>query len=282
MKLLRVGPVSEEKPALLDMNGIIRDLSDVIEDVAGDSLHPDALLKLSQIDASQLPKVPGSLRIGPCVGGVGKIICIGLNYTDHAEETGSQVPSEPIIFAKATSAICGPNDDVIIPRGSTKTDWEVELAVVIGKTAKYVSEEDALDYVAGYCVLNDVSERAFQLERQGQWSKGKSCDTFAPIGPWLVTKDEVDDPQQLGLWLEVDGQRYQDGSTKNMTYGVAFLVSYLSQFCSLQPGDIISTGTPAGVGMGIKPEPVFLQPGQSVRLGVDMLGVQTQTMVADS
>jgi len=282
MKLLRVGPVSEEKPALLDMNGIIRDLSDVIEDVAGDSLHPDALLKLSQIDASQLPKVPGSLRIGPCVGGVGKIICIGLNYTDHAEETGSQVPSEPIIFAKATSAICGPNDDVIIPRGSTKTDWEVELAVVIGKTAKYVSEEDALDYVAGYCVLNDVSERAFQLERKGQWSKGKSCDTFAPIGPWLVTKDEVDDPQQLGLWLEVDGQRYQDSTTKNMAYGVAFLVSYLSQFCSLQPGDIISTGTPAGVGMGIKPEPVFLQPGQSVRLGVDMLGVQTQTMVADS
>jgi len=282
MKLLRVGPVGEEKPALLDMNGIIRDLSGVIEDVAGDSLHPDALSKLSQIDASQLPEVPGSLRIGPCVGGVGKIICIGLNYTDHAEETGSQVPSEPIIFAKATSAICGPNDDVIIPRGSTKTDWEVELAVVIGKTAKYVSEEDALDYVAGYCVLNDVSERAFQLERQGQWSKGKSCDTFAPIGPWLVTKDEVDDPQQLGLWLEVDGQRYQDGSTKNMTYGVAFLVSYLSQFCSLQPGDIISTGTPAGVGMGIKPEPVFLQPGQSVRLGVDMLGVQTQTMVADS
>jgi 2-keto-4-pentenoate hydratase/2-oxohepta-3-ene-1,7-dioic acid hydratase in catechol pathway len=229
-----------------------------------------------------LPEISSSVRVGPCVGGVGKIICIGLNYTDHAEETGSRVPSEPIIFAKATSAICGPNDDVVIPRGSTKTDWEVELAVVIGKTAKYVSEENALDCVAGYCVLNDVSERAFQLERKGQWSKGKSCDTFAPMGPWLVTKDEVGDPQQLALWLEVDGHRYQDGTTKNMAYGVAFLVSYLSQFCSLQPGDIISTGTPAGVGMGVKPEPVFLQAGQIVRLGVDKLGIQSQTMVADS
>ncbi len=282
MKLLRVGPVGSEKPALLDESGIIRDLSNVIDDVGGESLHPDALSKLGQIDASQLPEISNSVRIGPCVSGVGKIICIGLNYTDHAQETGSRVPSEPIIFAKATSAISGPNDDVVIPRGSTKTDWEVELAVVIGKTAKYVSEEDALDYVAGYCVMNDVSERAYQLERKGQWSKGKSCDTFAPMGPWLVTKDEVGDPQQLALWLEVDGHRYQDGTTNNMAYGVAFLVSYLSQFCSLLPGDIISTGTPAGVGMGVKPEPVFLQAGQTVRLGVDKLGIQTQTMVADS
>jgi len=282
MKLLRVGPVGSEKPALLDESGIIRDLSNVIDDVGGESLHPDALSKLGQIDASQLPGISNSVRIGPCVSGVGKIISIGLNYTDHAQETDSRVPSEPIIFAKATSAISGPNDDVVIPRRSTKTDWEVELAVVIGKTAKYVSEEDALDYVAGYCVMNDVSERAYQLERKGQWSKGKSCDTFAPMGPWLVTKDEVGDPQQLALWLEVDGHRYQDGTTNNMAYGVAFLVSYLSQFCSLLPGDIISTGTPAGVGMGVKPEPVFLQAGQTVRLGVDKLGIQTQTMVADS
>ena len=282
MKLLRVGPAGREKPALLDEGGVIRDLSSVVGDISGGVLAESELQKLSQLDSSQLPKVPNSERIGPCVGNVGKIICIGLNYTDHAEETGSRVPREPIIFAKATSAICGPNDDVVIPRGSTKTDWEVELAVVIGKTAKYVTEDDALDFVAGYCVLNDVSERAYQLERKGQWSKGKSCDTFAPIGPWLVTKDEVGDPQQLNLWLEVDGHRYQDGSTKNMAYSVAFLVSYLSQFCSLHPGDIIATGTPAGVGMGVKPEPVFLRPGQTMHLGVDKLGMQTQTMVADS
>jgi len=282
MKLLRVGLAGREKPALLDEDGVIRDLSSVVGDISGGVLAESELQKLSQLDSSQLPKVPNSERIGPCVGNVGKIICIGLNYTDHAEETGSRVPREPIIFAKATSAICGPNDDVVIPRGSTKTDWEVELAVVIGKTAKYVTEDDALDFVAGYCVLNDVSERAYQLERKGQWSKGKSCDTFAPIGPWLVTKDEVGDPQQLNLWLEVDGHRYQDGSTKNMAYSVAFLVSYLSQFCSLHPGDIIATGTPAGVGMGVKPEPVFLRPGQTMHLGVDKLGMQTQTMVADS
>jgi 2-keto-4-pentenoate hydratase/2-oxohepta-3-ene-1,7-dioic acid hydratase in catechol pathway len=282
MKLLRVGPAGREKPALLDEDGVIRDLSSVVGDISGGVLAESELQKLSQLDSSQLPKVPNSERIGPCVGNVGKIICIGLNYTDHAEETGSRVPREPIIFAKATSAICGPNDDVVIPRGSTKTDWEVELAVVIGKTAKYVTEDDALDFVAGYCVLNDVSERAYQLERKGQWSKGKSCDTFAPIGPWLVTKDEVGDPQQLNLWLEVDGHRYQDGNTKNMAYSVAFLVSYLSQFCSLHPGDIIATGTPAGVGMGVKPEPVFLRPGQTMHLGVDKLGMQTQTMVADS
>ncbi len=281
MKLLRVGPVGEEKPALLDESDIIRDLSSIIEDVNGASLGADSLANLAQIDISQLPEVASSVRIGPCVGSVGKIICIGLNYTDHAEEVGAQIPREPIIFAKATSAICGPYDDVIIPRDSTKTDWEVELAVVIGKTAKYVSEEDALDYVAGYCILNDVSERAYQLERKGQWSKGKSCDTFAPMGPWLVTKDELGDPQQLELWLEVNGKRYQNGSTNNMAYGVAFLVSYLSQFCSLQPGDIIATGTPAGVGMGVKPEPVFLRPGDKMHLGVDKLGVQSQTLVAD-
>jgi len=281
MKLLRVGPVGEEKPALLDESDIIRDLSSIIEDVNGASLGADSLANLAQIDISQLPEVASSVRIGPCVGSVGKIICIGLNYTDHAEEVGAQIPREPIIFAKATSAICGPYDDVIIPRDSTKTDWEVELAVVIGKTAKYVSEEDALDYVAGYCILNDVSERAYQLERKGQWSKGKSCDTFAPMGPWLVTKDELGDPQQLELWLEVNGKRYQNGSTNNMAYGVAFLVSYLSQFCSLQPGDIIATGTPAGVGMGVKPEPVFLRPGDKMHLGIDKLGVQSQTLVAD-
>lgn len=273
--------MGEEKPALLDESDIIRDLSSIIEDVNGASLGADSLANLAQIDISQLPEVASSVRIGPCVGSVGKIICIGLNYTDHAEEVGAQIPREPIIFAKATSAICGPYDDVIIPRDSTKTDWEVELAVVIGKTAKYVSEEDALDYVAGYCILNDVSERAYQLERKGQWSKGKSCDTFAPMGPWLVTKDELGDPQQLELWLEVNGKRYQNGSTNNMAYGVAFLVSYLSQFCSLQPGDIIATGTPAGVGMGVKPEPVFLRPGDKMHLGVDKLGVQSQTLVAD-
>ena len=281
MKLLRVGPVGEEKPALLDESDIIRDLSSIIEDVNGASLGADSLANLAQIDISQLPEVASSVRIGPCVGSVGKIICIGLNYTDHAEEVGAQIPREPIIFAKATSAICGPYDDVIIPRDSTKTDWEVELAVVIGKTAKYVSEEDALDYVAGYCILNDGSVRAYQLERKGLWSKGKSCDSFAPLGPWLVTKDELGDPQQLELWLEVNGKRYQNGSTNNMAYGVAFLVSYLSQFCSLQPGDIIATGTPAGVGMGVKPEPVFLRPGDKMHLGVDKLGVQSQTLVAD-
>ena len=281
MKLLRVGPLGQEKPALLDEDGAIRDLSGVVDDIAGDVLSETGLSKIAQIDTSKLPRVSDNVRIGPCVGGVGKIICIGLNYSDHAEETGSRVPPEPIIFAKATSAICGPNDNIQIPRGSTKTDWEVELAVVIGKTAKYVNEDDALDYVAGYCVLNDVSERAYQLERRGQWSKGKSCDTFGPMGPWLVTKDEVGDPQKLDLWLEVDGHRYQNGTTNNMVYGVAFLVSYLSQFCSLQPGDIISTGTPAGVGMGIKPEPVFLKAGQNVRLGVEKLGVQNQVMIDD-
>ena len=281
MKLLRVGPLGQEKPALLDEGGAIRDLSGVVDDIAGDVLSETGLSRIAQIDTNKLPKVSDNVRIGPCVGGVGKIICIVLNYSDHAEETGSRVPPEPIIFSKATSAICGPNDNIQIPRGSTKTDWEVELAVVIGKTAKYVNEDDALDYVAGYCILNDVSERAYQLERRGQWSKGKSCDTFGPMGPWLVTKDEVGDPQKLDLWLEVDGHRYQNGTTNNMVYGVAFLVSYLSQFCSLQPGDIISTGTPAGVGMGIKPEPVFLKAGQNVRLGVEKLGVQNQVMIDD-
>jgi 2-keto-4-pentenoate hydratase/2-oxohepta-3-ene-1,7-dioic acid hydratase in catechol pathway len=220
-------------------------------------------------------------RIGPCVSQIGKFICIGLNYSDHAAESGMQVPPEPVIFFKATSAVCGPNDNLIIPRGSTKTDWEVELGVVIGKPGKYLTEEEALDHVAGYCVIHDVSERAYQLERSGQWVKGKSCDTFGPIGPWLVTTDEISDPQNLRLWLEVDGHRYQDGTTSTMVYGVAHLVAYLSQFFTLQPGDVISTGTPPGVGMGVKPNPVYLQPGQEVRLGVDGLGEQRQITVAD-
>jgi len=238
------------------------------------------LAELEQIDPISLPKIEGLPRLGPCVAGTGKFICIGLNYADHAAESGMQVPPEPVIFMKATSAIVGPNDDVVIPRGSVKTDWEVELGIVIGRTAKYVSEADALDYVAGYCVCHDVSERAFQTERAGQWTKGKSCDTFGPTGPWLVTKDEVADPQNLKMWLTVNGETMQDGSTKTMVYGAAFLVSYLSQFMSLQPGDIISTGTPPGVGMGKKP-PRYLKAGDVVELGIEGLGTQRQTLVAD-
>ncbi|TWF40778.1 fumarylacetoacetate hydrolase family protein, partial [Neorhizobium alkalisoli] len=260
MKFLRYGAAGTEKPGIVDAEGRIRDLSGHVADLSGAALAPDALAKLGAIDLSLLPVVDGNPRLGPCVAGTGKFICIGLNYSDHAAETGATVPPEPIIFMKASSAIVGPNDDVLIPRGSEKTDWEVELAVVIGKTAKYVSEADALDYVAGYCVTNDVSERAFQTERSGQWTKGKSCDTFGPMGPWLVTKDEVPDPQNLGMWLKVNGQTMQDGSSKTMVYGVAFLVSYLSQFMSLHPGDVISTGTPPGVGMGLKP-PRYLKPG---------------------
>ncbi|MCO5065297.1 MAG: fumarylacetoacetate hydrolase family protein [Rhizobiaceae bacterium] len=277
MKLLRYGEAGAEKPGLVDKDGGIRDLSGHIADISGTSLD---LASLSGLDPLSLPVVSGSPRIGPCVGGVGKFICIGLNYSDHAAETGATVPSEPIIFMKATSAIVGPNDDVLIPRGSTKTDWEVELGVVIGKKAKYVSEADALDYVAGYCVSHDLSERAYQIERQGQWTKGKSCDTFGPIGPWLVTKDEVADPQNLKMWLKVNGQTMQDGSTRTMVYGVAFLVSYLSQFMSLQPGDIISTGTPPGVGMGMKPQR-YLKAGDVVELGIEGLGTQKQTVKAD-
>jgi len=279
MKLMRVGEVGREKPAMLDSDGKIRDLSGHVSDVGGDAISPESLSKLKALDPKSLPELlPG--RIGACVAGTGKFICIGLNFSDHAAETGATVPPEPVIFMKATSAIVGPNDNVLIPRGSEKTDWEVELGVVIGKTAKYVSEADALDYVAGYCVSHDVSERAFQTERAGQWTKGKSCDTFGPIGPWLVTKDEIADPQNLGMWLKVNGETMQNGSSKTMVYGVAFVVSYLSQFMSLHPGDVISTGTPPGVGMGMKP-PRFLKAGDVVELGIEGLGTQKQTFLAD-
>jgi 2-keto-4-pentenoate hydratase/2-oxohepta-3-ene-1,7-dioic acid hydratase in catechol pathway len=278
MKLLRVGNVGEERPAMVDAEGRLRDLARVVGDIAGATLLPEALAELRKIDPRQLPLVSGTPRMGACVGGVGKFICIGLNYSDHAAESGMAVPAEPVVFMKATSAICGPYDDVMIPRGSEKTDWEVELGVVIGREARYVTEADALSHVAGYCVVNDVSERAFQLEGTGQWVKGKSADTFGPIGPWLVTVDEVPDPQALNLWLEVDGRRYQNGSTATMVFGVAHLVSYLSRFMSLQPGDIISTGTPPGVGLGQKP-PVYLRPGNVIRLGVQGLGEQRQTVV---
>jgi 2-keto-4-pentenoate hydratase/2-oxohepta-3-ene-1,7-dioic acid hydratase in catechol pathway len=281
MKLLRYGPAGQEKPGLLDAAGAIRDLSGVVPDIAGEALSRAGLARLKGIDPSTLPVVSGNPRLGPCISGVGKFICIGLNYSDHAAETGNPIPSEPIIFMKATSAITGPNDDVIIPKNSTKTDWEVELGVVIGSVARYVEEKDALDYVAGYCVVNDVSERAFQIERQGQWTKGKSADSFGPIGPWLVTADEVADPQNLAMFLEVNGHRFQNGSTKTMIYGVRHLVSYLSHFMSLQPGDIISTGTPPGVGMGQKPQ-VYLKPGDKMRLGIAGLGEQNQTVRAYS
>lgn len=278
MKLLRYGAAGAEKPGLLDSEGRIRDLSGVVGDIAGDTLLPDGLAKLRAIDQATLPLVEGDPRLGACVAGTGKFICIGLNYSDHAAETGATVPPEPIIFMKATSAIVGPNDAIEIPRGSEKTDWEVELGVVIGKTAKYVSEDEAMDHVAGYCVINDVSERAFQIERHGQWTKGKSADTFGPTGPWLVTADEVEDPQTLAMWLEVNGHRYQNGSTATMVYGVRYLVSYLSQFMSLRPGDIISTGTPPGVGLGLKP-PTFLKAGDVVTLGIEGLGTQRQVCV---
>jgi 2-keto-4-pentenoate hydratase/2-oxohepta-3-ene-1,7-dioic acid hydratase in catechol pathway len=280
MKLLRYGPVGREKPGMMDEDGHIRDLSDHITDVAGDALSPQGLDRLRAIDPKTLPVVEGAVRIGACVGDVGKFMAIGLNYSDHAAETGMAVPAEPVLFMKATSCISGPNDAVVIPRGSAKTDWEVELGVVIGSHAKYVSENQAMDHVAGYCVVNDVSERAFQIEGTGQWVKGKSADTFGPIGPWLVTRDEVADSQNLNLWLEVNGHRYQNGSTKTMVFGVAHLISYLSRFMSLHPGDIITTGTPPGVGLGLKP-PVFLRPGDVMRLGVEGLGVQEQAVVAD-
>lgn len=279
MKLMRVGQPGQEKPAILDTDGKVRDLSAHVKDIGGDAISPEGLKKIAAIDLAALPMLTEE-RIGACVAGTGKFICIGLNFSDHAAETGATVPPEPVIFMKATSAIVGPNDNVTIPRGSEKTDWEVELGVVIGKTAKYVSEADALDYVAGYCVSHDVSERAFQTERAGQWTKGKSCDTFGPIGPWLVTKDEITDPQNLGMWLKVNGQTMQDGSSKTMVYGVAHVVSYLSQFMSLHPGDVISTGTPPGVGMGLKP-PRYLKAGDVVELGIEGLGSQKQTFVAD-
>lgn len=278
MKLLRFGPPGLEKPGLLDAQGRIRDLSAHVDDIAGATLLPDGLDRLRGIDPESLPLVPGEPRLGACVGRIGKMVCIGLNFSDHAAETGMAVPPEPIIFMKATSAIVGPNDPIELPRGSEKTDWEVELAFVIGKTAKYVSEDEAMDHVAGYCIVNDVSERSFQIERQGQWTKGKSCDSFGPTGPWLVTRDEIEDPQALTMWLEVNGQRQQDGSSATMVYGVRYLVSYLSRFMTLHLGDIVSTGTPPGVGMGKKPQ-VFLKAGDVVELGIEGLGSQRQSVV---
>ena len=279
MKLLRYGPVGQEKPGLLDANGQLRDLSGQVADINGDSLSDAALAQLRTIDPNSLPLVGGNPRIGPCVGRVGKFICIGLNYADHAAESGAAIPTEPVVFNKWTSAICGPNDNVEIPRGSTKTDWEVELGVVIGKSAKYISEAEALDHVAGYCVVNDVSEREWQIERGGTWDKGKGFDTFGPIGPWLVTRDEVPDPQNLAMWLDVDGKRFQNGNTKTMIFTVAQIIAYLSRCMSLQPGDVISTGTPPGVGLGIKPVPVYLKAGQTMRLGIAGLGEQEQRTV---
>lgn len=275
MKLLRYGPVGAEKPGLMAADGTIHDLSAHVDDIAGAALSDDSLARLAALDVAALPVVPRPTRIGPCVGSVGKFLCIGLNYSDHAAETGAAIPEEPILFMKATSAIIGPDDEVIIPKDSEKTDWEVELGIVIGREASYVTESQALDHVAGYCVINDISERDFQINRGGTWDKGKGCDTFGPIGPWLVTRDEVPDPQALKMWLDVDGRRYQDGSTATMIFGVAHLVSYVSRFMSLQPGDVISTGTPPGVGLGQKP-PVYLRPGQEMRLGIEGLGEQRQ------
>ncbi len=279
MKLLRFGPAGQERPGLLRDDGSIADLSAVVPDIAGSALSPESLRKLGALDVAVLPTVKNA-RIGACVGAVGKFLCIGLNYADHAAETGAKIPSEPILFMKATSAICGPYDAVLQPRGSTKLDWEVELGIVIGSVARYVSEAQAADCIAGYCVVNDVSERAFQLERNGTWDKGKGCDTFGPIGPWLVTADEVGDAGNLSMWLDVNGQRRQNGSTRTMIFKPHFLVSYLSQFMSLHPGDVITTGTPPGVGMGQKPEPIFLKPGDVMELGVEKLGTQKQTVAA--
>ncbi|MCA0271330.1 MAG: fumarylacetoacetate hydrolase family protein [Proteobacteria bacterium] len=280
MKLLRHGPIGQERPGLLHKDGTIRDLTGLVPDIGGAVISDAGLAMLRGIDVGALPVVDAKTRLGPCVAGTGKFICIGLNYADHAAESGMAVPPEPVIFMKATSAIVGPNDPIVIPRGSEKTDWEVELAVIIGKTAKYVSEADAMSHVAGYAITNDVSERAFQTERSGQWTKGKSCDNFGQIGPWLVTRDEVADPQALKMWLKVNGQTMQDGSTRTMVYGVKYLVSYLSQFMSLHPGDVISTGTPPGVGLGMKP-PRYLKAGEVVELGIEGLGSQRQDVIAD-
>lgn len=278
MKLLRFGPKGQEKPGLLDARGKIRDLSGLIEDVAGMALDDATLARLAETAPDSLPEVATDTRLGPCVGQVGKFICIGLNYSDHAAETGAEVPPEPVVFNKWTSAICGPDDDVEIPRDSHKTDWEVELGVIIGKGGRYIDEADAMQHVAGYCVVNDVSEREFQLERSGSWDKGKGCDTFGPLGPWLVTRDEIADPHALDMWLEVDGTRYQDGNSRTMVYRIPYLIAYLSRFMSLQPGDVISTGTPPGVGAGQTPQ-VFLRPGQRMRLGIEGLGEQHQRVV---
>ncbi len=280
MKLLRHGPIGAERPGLLATDGTIRDLTGIVPDIGGAVLSDVGLSALRGVDVAALPVVDAATRLGPCVAGTGKFICIGLNYADHAAESGMAVPPEPVIFMKATSAICGPNDPIIIPRGSEKTDWEVELAVIIGTKAKYVSQADALNHVAGFAVANDVSERAFQTERAGQWTKGKSCDNFGQLGPWLVTRDEVADPQDLSMWLTVNGVKVQNGSTKTMVYGVAHVVSYLSQFMTLHPGDVISTGTPPGVGMGMKPAR-YLKAGDVVELGISGLGQQRQDVIAD-
>ena len=280
MKLMRYGAKGAEKPALVDDHGRVHDLSGVLPDIAASTLEPQNLDRLRKLDLATLPIVEKPGRIAPPWSGMGKFLCIGLNYSDHAAETGAPIPKEPILFMKPTSALVGPNDPVVLPQGSVKSDWEVELGVVIGSKARYVSEAEALKYVAGYCVVNDVSEREYQIERGGTWDKGKGCDTFGPTGPWLVTADEVPDPQALRLWLEVDGHRYQDGNTRTMVFGVAHLVAYLSRFMTLHPGDVISTGTPPGVGMGCKPEPVYLRPGQTMRLGIDGLGEQCQRTVA--
>lgn len=281
MKLLRFGNPGSERPGVLDNDGRLRDLSQYINDLRGDALLPESLARLRQLDLYSLPLVEGNPRIGACVGGIGKFICIGLNYADHAAETGADIPQEPVVFSKWTSAVVGPNDNVIIPRGSQKTDWEVELGVVIGKGGRYIDERDAMQHVAGYCVINDVSEREYQIERGGTWDKGKGCDTFGPTGPWMVTADEIPDPNALNLWLEVDGKRYQDGNTRTMIFKVPYIISYLSRFMSLQPGDVISTGTPPGVGMGQKPQPVYLRAGQTIRLGIEGLGEQQQLTVED-
>jgi len=278
MKLLRFGPKGAEKPGLLDANNQIRDLSSIIPDLTGDTVDPGTIARLSALDTDTLPAVEGAPRIGSCIGNVGKLVCIGLNYSDHAKETGSPIPTEPIVFMKATSSINGPDDDIELMRGSVKTDWEVELGFVIGRETKYVTEAQALDHVAGYCIVTDVSEREWQLERQGNWSKGKSGDTYGPIGPWLVTPDEIGDPQSLGLWLDVNGTRHQDGNTNTMIFPVSKIISYLSECMSLQPGDVIATGTPPGVGMGMKPQ-VFLRAGDTMRVGVEGLGVQAQRIV---
>jgi 2-keto-4-pentenoate hydratase/2-oxohepta-3-ene-1,7-dioic acid hydratase in catechol pathway len=281
MKLVRYGAEGAEKPGMIDKDGKLRDLSAQVDDIAGATLAPDSLARLAGIDPQTLPLVDGNPRLGPCVGNIGKFLCIGLNYSDHAAETGAAIPEHPILFHKATSAVVGPNDDVVMPRGSTHTDWEVELGVVIGRKAKYVSEKDALDYVAGYCVINDVSERHFQTQLTGQWTKGKSCDTFGPTGPWLVTTDEAGDPQNLGMWLDVNGKRMQNGNTNTMIFTVAQIIEHLSGLMTLHPGDVISTGTPPGVGMGIKPEPVYLKEGDVIELGIEGLGQQKQSVRAD-
>jgi len=280
LKLVRFGSAGAERPGLVLADGGIADVSSVIPDFAGAALSPESLAKLRTLDATKLPRVDAGSRLGPCVAGVGKFIAIGLNYADHAAETGAKIPAEPIVFMKATSCIVGPNDTVLKPRGSTKMDWEVELGVVIGSVTRYVSEPDAAKHIAGYCVINDLSERAFQLERGGQWDKGKGCDTFGPLGPWLVTSDEVGDPANLSMWLDVNGTRRQNGSTRTMIFKPAFIVSYLSQFMSLHPGDVITTGTPPGVGMGIKPEPIFLNVGDVMELGIEKLGSQRQVVAA--